>query len=186
MSSRSGTPRLILIPVLAVLMALFSGAVTASNGSRLASHADVAVVDSQLAGSGQAEATAAEAEATARSGRAGDASDDRLDEAQLAKRVKARWAALSKGDFAEAYRYETPGYRATVTLRQFRSQFGSAVHWRGAEVQHLDVSETGDRAVVQVLLEYEAPTPVGDTYVNRRPLKERWIASEGDWWHVRD
>jgi len=107
-------------------------------------------------------------------------------EARLRKRAEARWAALANGDFATAYTYETPGYRATVTPQQFQSQFGSATRWRGAEVQHLDVSETGDRAEVVVLLTYEAVTPIGDTYVNRRPMNERWIASEGDWWYVRD
>ncbi|MEA3638340.1 MAG: hypothetical protein VBE63_00165 [Lamprobacter sp.] len=112
--------------------------------------------------------------------------DDRLSEQHLSDRVEARWAALAEGDFAKAYEYETPGYRDTVTPQQYPSQFGRAVRWIGAEVLHLDVSETGDRAEVKVLLEYEARTPVGDTYTNRRPLNERWIASEGDWWYVRD
>lgn len=112
--------------------------------------------------------------------------EDRLSEQHLSERVEARWAALAEGDFAKAYEYETPGYRDTVTPQQYPSQFGRAVRWIGAEVLHLDVSETGDRAEVKVLLEYEAPTPVGDTYTNRRPLNERWIASEGDWWYVRD
>lgn len=109
-----------------------------------------------------------------------------LSEQRLAERVEARWAALAAGDFTKAYGYETPGYRDTVTPQQFQAQFGSAVQWHGAEVRHLEVADTGDRAEVEVLLDYEVSSPIGNTYSNRRPLNERWIASDGDWWYVRD
>lgn len=107
-------------------------------------------------------------------------------EARLRERVEARWAALAAGDYDKAYGYETPGYRATVSSRQYRSRFGGAVSWRGAKVSDLTFAETGDRAEVKVRLTYEAPLPTGETYTNTRPLRERWISAEGDWWHVRD
>ena len=41
-----------------------------------------------------------------------------ISEAELRERAEARWAALTKGDFAAAYEYETPGYRDTMTPRR--------------------------------------------------------------------
>lgn len=107
-------------------------------------------------------------------------------EQRLKDRAEGRWAALSKRDFAKAYAYETPGYRSTASLEQFRSQFGSAVRWRGASVSEVEVAEGGDRAKVKVLLDYEAPDALGQVYTGRRSLFERWIVSEGEWWYVRD
>ena len=107
-------------------------------------------------------------------------------EQQIRQRAEDRWAALSQRDFAAAYEYETPGYRSTVSIAQFQSQFGAAVRWIGASVESVTFAETGDRAEVKVQLDYEAPDALGGLYTNRRAMFERWIASEGNWWYVRE
>ena len=107
-------------------------------------------------------------------------------EKPLAERAQARWNALIVGELADAYAFETPGYRATVTPAQFRSRFGAMVRWRGATVAATEVSKTGDHAQVKVMVDYQGPDPMGQLYTGRRPLFERWILSEGEWWHVQD
>ncbi|NBC49497.1 MAG: hypothetical protein GVY22_16295 [Gammaproteobacteria bacterium] len=105
---------------------------------------------------------------------------------RLKDRAEARWAALSKRDFAKAYAYETPGYRSTASLEQFESQYGSAVRWLGANVSEVELAKGDARAKVKVQLDYEAPDALGQVYTGKRSLLERWIVSEGEWWYVRD
>ena len=107
-------------------------------------------------------------------------------ELQVRQRAQQRWAALVARDFAAAYAYETPGYRSTVSPEQFQSRFGAAVRWRGATVEAVAIDAAGDRAEVTIQLDYEAPDALGGLYTNRKAMRERWIASEGTWWYVRD
>ena len=107
-------------------------------------------------------------------------------EQQITERALARWNALIAGKFADAYVLESPAYRSTVTVAQFQSQFGAAVRWIGATIHSIEVSDTGDRARVKVMLDYQAPDPTGSLYTGHRPIFERWVTSQGEWWHVQD
>jgi len=103
------------------------------------------------------------------------------------QRAEARWNHMIARDFAAAYSYETPAYRATVSLEQYRSQFGSAVRWYGATVDQVTIDPSGNRADVQVTLQYEAQAPIASqsTY-GVHSLVEHWFLTQGDWWLVPD
>jgi hypothetical protein len=47
----------------------------------------------------------------------------------VAHRVQERWDALIKRDFATAYTYTQPGYRATISADDYAKRFGSASKW---------------------------------------------------------
>jgi hypothetical protein len=105
---------------------------------------------------------------------------------RLTQRAEARWTALADRDFNAAYAFESPAYRATVTPQQFQGRFGVAARWLGAKVDSVVIAESGDRADVKVSLRYETQTPLGGPYTAARLVSERWISTEGEWWHVDD
>ena len=49
---------------------------------------------------------------------------DRQSDGYIAERATQRWKALVDGDFKEAYKFESPGYRKAKSLRYYRKQFG--------------------------------------------------------------
>jgi hypothetical protein len=103
------------------------------------------------------------------------------------QRAESRWGRLIARDFSAAYTFEAPAYRSTVTLDQYRSQFGDAVSWNQATVESVDIAPPGDRAEVAISLHYQTPAPLGGEVINGiQPLVEHWILAQGDWWLVRD
>lgn len=105
----------------------------------------------------------------------------------LKQRAQARWERLIARDFAGAYVFETPAYRATVDVRQYQSQFGTAAKWTGVTVDGVTIDPAGDRAEVQVTPQFETQAPLGGaTIYGSQPLLEHWILTQGDWWLVHD
>jgi hypothetical protein len=106
---------------------------------------------------------------------------------QIKQRAEARWNKMIARDFGATYAYATPAYRATVSLDQHLSRFGSAMRWYGVTVDQVTVAPAGDRADVQVTLQYEVQAPVaGHSAYGIQSLTEHWILSQGDWWLVED
>jgi len=106
---------------------------------------------------------------------------------RVKQRVEARWARMIARDFVGAYAFETPAYRATVDPKQYASQFGAAVNWISATVAEVAVDPAGDRATVEVAVQFQTQAPLGGGLIDRvQPLAEHWILADGDWWVVRD
>lgn len=105
----------------------------------------------------------------------------------LRQRAEARWARLIAHDLAGAYAFETPAYRGTVDLDQFKSQFGTAVRWIEVTVDQVKIDPAGDRAAVEVSLQLESQVPLVPYPVySIQPLLEHWILTQGEWWLARD
>lgn len=107
-------------------------------------------------------------------------------EQQVKQRAEARWAALVEGDFHRAYEFESPAYRKVTSLERFRSHFGNAVKWRGAQVTKVTIGTTGATADVIVVLDYTSILPSGQALPGRRGLKEKWFRTDGQWWLARE
>lgn len=102
-------------------------------------------------------------------------------EDRLAQRAQARWDALVEGDFERAYEYETPGYRQVYSLQTFKNRFGHNVRWQNAKVRA--VTPDGDVAEVRVLLSYKSLNLEGRLIEGERPVWERWLLVDGEWWY---
>jgi len=96
------------------------------------------------------------------------------------QRAQARWNALMEGDWAQAYRYMSPSYRALVEQKRYANQFGGGAAWLAAEPVKVACAE--DRCTVEMkvtirpLLGARAGDPA-TTYFD-----ETWIREEGQWW----
>ena len=102
----------------------------------------------------------------------------------VTKRANARWAAWVKRDFAEAYKYNTPGYRGTVSYDKFVTLRGKDVRILAAEVNKV-TCPTADRcdaqikmtATAAIMMRHKFPKEIV-TYV-----EETWVLEDGQWWH---
>ena len=103
------------------------------------------------------------------------------------QRAEARWERMLARDFPAVYAFETPAYRATVSLEQYQARFGGAVRWSRVGVDQVTIAPAGDRAEVVVTVDYETPAPLGGrTIYGSQSLLEHWILVQGGWWRVED
>jgi len=102
-------------------------------------------------------------------------------EEQVRLRANGRWQALVAGDFPRAYTYNTAAFRAVVTPEAFRTRFGSAVTWVGAEATEVNCTEPA-KCIAKVRIDFKPilggrPGEKISTYYD-----ETWLLEEGKWW----
>jgi hypothetical protein len=101
----------------------------------------------------------------------------------LVERAELRWKALISGDFEKAYQYQSPAYRAVVSMQQFKASFGGSVAWLAARAGKVEYDEPS-AANVTIGVEYSAGIFGGGNYKSTRELMERWLYVDGTWWYV--
>lgn len=95
-------------------------------------------------------------------------------------RANARWQALVAGDFAAAYNYSTPGFKAVVATGAYKTRFGSAA-WHGAEVISVACPEpTQCTARVRIDFKYLSKSKGADKISTH--TDEIWLLENGQWW----
>lgn len=106
--------------------------------------------------------------------------------ALLEKRVIAKWDALIKKDFAQAYTFTSPSYRKLYSLDDFKRKFGSKVVWRGVDV--LSVSFEGDDAAsvdMNIRIVYH-DSQTEKSFNMKTHVKESWVRADGQWWYLME
>jgi len=100
------------------------------------------------------------------------------------QRATERWAALIKRDYAAAYQFEAPAFRAAYTLQQYQEGFGEDVVWEKVEVDRM-LFEGDDVTLVYLKMQYRAAKHVAE-WAPSMPtyLTEKWIRSDNQWWHI--
>lgn len=105
-------------------------------------------------------------------------------EQALRQRVQERWASLIKRDWAVAYSFETPVYRASHPLERYQSKFGNDIIWEGATISHV-LFEGDEVATVYVDVQYQlARLVAGEAHRFDAQVTEKWIRSDDQWWHA--
>lgn len=103
----------------------------------------------------------------------------------VGERAQARWDALLAQDFETAWGFESPGFRQTVGVPEYRfDKRQGGIKWLTAKVQ--DIECEVDRCNVAVLIVYELARGGAMLRGTRgqRSVMETWIRSDGGWWHV--
>lgn len=97
-------------------------------------------------------------------------------------RAQERWQFMLKSDFAKAYEYTPPAYRAIHPAQSYYSSRGTAAQWKAATVLDVQCPEE-DKCTAKVRL---------DTIVSGVPkalrevstvLDETWLREDGQWWY---
>lgn len=103
----------------------------------------------------------------------------------LGDRAQARWDALLAQDFEEAYSYLTPGYRSSVSSRDFEIGFLlRRVGYTSAE--YIDSECQIDACDVSMKIGYMIIAPLRGVNVwnSKTTIEEKWIRIDNQWWHL--
>lgn len=120
------------------------------------------------------------------------AHDVQAHEQTLRQRVEARWDALLKRDYEQAYTFFSPTYRAVFSLEQFGRDQRSGVPVVDAEVADIEIDTPKDdseisraTAIVNVAYQASLSESVGMTDIINT-YREQWLQRDGEWWYVPD
>lgn len=102
---------------------------------------------------------------------------------QVRARATQRWQALMAYDYAKAYEFATPSYRALVSPESYRSRQGAALLRTSAKVFRVDCPEP---QTCQARIEVGVKPPLGKRYGSEiiAPVDETWVLQNGQWWLV--
>lgn len=115
-----------------------------------------------------------------------NAGTNAFNEDALKERVNARWESIIKHEFGEAYRYETPTYKAVFTKKLYVSQFGQAIDWNLTKIDNIKYDSATGVADVMVTVETK---PRNSTELDSEArtasveVHEKWLHIRGQWWH---
>lgn len=96
------------------------------------------------------------------------------------ERAQARWKALLAGDWAAAYLYMTPAYRAVVPQQRYGNQFGGPATWQAATPK--DAKCEDRRCVVGVEIQFRIMLPGHSDRPMSTYVEEIWVLEEGQWY----
>ena len=106
---------------------------------------------------------------------------------RLLQRAEERWAALSKHDWARAYDFLSPAYRAVFTREMFFQSFSYQLDWEltGVELVAYDAGAAVASVAVRVMSRPVKPTSAASAAIGAVPTRtvEQWILSDGKWWY---
>ena len=95
----------------------------------------------------------------------------------VADLAAARWEALTKGDFAKAYSYLSPGTREVMSLDLYKAKIRGG-NWKKANVDSVSCEQ--DQCKVLIAVEYS----YRDIKSIETRVDENWLRREGKWWFV--
>lgn len=95
----------------------------------------------------------------------------------VADLAAARWEALTKGDFAKAYSYLSPGTREVMSLDLYKAKIRGG-NWKKANVDSVSCEQ--DQCKVLIAVEYS----YRDIKSIETRVDEYWLRREGKWWFV--
>jgi hypothetical protein len=100
-------------------------------------------------------------------------------EAVVGERAKARWEALIRKDYGEAYGYFSPPSKDRTTLSAFQAKVAS-IEYRAVKIDKVQCAV--ETCTVRLTLTYDYPQARAKGVVT--PLDENWIIDKGQAWFV--
>jgi hypothetical protein len=103
----------------------------------------------------------------------------------IEQRAAARWDALLGDDIEVAYSYLSPGYRSSVSYKQYyRSLLLTQVQWKGAEYTGSVCEETSCN--VKILMDFTiyGAVPGVKSFESKQEVEESWVLVDGSWYFV--
>jgi hypothetical protein len=108
------------------------------------------------------------------------------DDSALAERVTERWRALIARDFASAYAFSSPSYRALFDYPHFARQFGKDVVWKSIQLGPIEHPGEGAAKVGVTIYFLTFTSPTADPYEMSTYIVESWVFAEDQWWYLPD
>jgi hypothetical protein len=100
-------------------------------------------------------------------------------ESAVAERAKARWQALIKRNYQEAYGFFSPASRDTTSLAVYQAKI-APIDYRSVSIDKVEC--VAEVCTVKLTLTYDYPQAKATGVVT--PLDENWIIDKGQAWFV--
>jgi hypothetical protein len=100
-------------------------------------------------------------------------------ESVVAERAKARWQALIKRNYQEAYGYFSPASKDTTSLAVYQAKV-AGIDYRAVRIDKVECK--AEVCTVKLTLTYDYPQSKAKDVVT--PLDENWIIDKGQAWFV--
>jgi len=98
-------------------------------------------------------------------------------EEAVTARAQAYLDALLAQDVGKAYQFTSPGYRELNNIERYRLRIAGIGAWTAGEVGAVSCEE--NVCDVELMVSYRL---IRERMENTRPLNQRWIKSDGNWW----
>lgn len=112
---------------------------------------------------------------------------DTAEQAVLEERAQQRWVALINRDWARAYDFTSPAYRAVFTREMYERKFSYLVEWQLTSVEflHYDADAAVASVAVRVMSRPAKLTSAASEAIGAVPTRfvEQWILSDDQWWY---
>ncbi|MGA9572668.1 MAG: hypothetical protein WBS20_01840 [Lysobacterales bacterium] len=103
----------------------------------------------------------------------------------IEERVNARWAALMRDDLEGAYGYLSPGYRSSVSLKQYqRALLTQAVTWNSGKYVSSKCEEATCDVKVSIGFTVYGAVPGVKSFNGTQTTDESWVLVDGNWYFV--
>ena len=103
------------------------------------------------------------------------------------ERATARWNALLSDDLTGAYEYLSPGYRSSVSSKNYqRALLLKKVKWNDAEYIESECAETTCKVKISLYYTVFGAVPGLKSFDGRETIEESWVLVDGDWYLVPD
>lgn len=108
-------------------------------------------------------------------------------ENNIENRATARWNAVLSDDLAGAYEFLSPGFRSSVTSKQYqRSLLRSRVKWNSARYVESECTETTCKVKISVDYTLYHVLPGVKSFDGTKLIEENWVLNDGVWYFVPD
>jgi uncharacterized protein YceK len=95
-------------------------------------------------------------------------------------RAQARLDALRERNWAAAYPFLTPAYRAIVPQQRYANQFQGPIQWEAAKAKGAKCEEK--RCLVDVEISFRLLLPGHSDRVSSTNFEEVWVLEDGVWY----
>lgn len=102
-------------------------------------------------------------------------------EAAVQKRAQERVSLMQSREFAKAYAYLTPSYRALNDADSYSKSFGNSASWVDPKVAQVKCPDS-DRCLVSVTVGVQVVAPGFGTKPLASTMWETWVLEDGQWW----
>lgn len=116
---------------------------------------------------------------------AGCASMNQTPEAAVTQRAQEHLDLYLEGNYVEAYKYLSPGYRSSVSLNEYqRKVLAQPMSWTNARVAGSDCTESSCKVRISVDIVVFGAVPGASRFETVSVINENWIKSGGTWFYV--
>ena|SRR5210317_1301314 len=103
------------------------------------------------------------------------------------ERAIARWNALLADDISSAYQYLSPGYRSSVSEKNYqRALLLKKVRWNDAEYIESNCEETTCKVKISLKYTVFGAVPGLKSFDGTQTVEESWVLVDSNWYLVPD